>query len=352
MPASIVGGSLLARRDAIARVYTAAFSMGPTQRGDTSAGLYDRVWRVHTTPGEVHLARANDANSAFEAATLLFGFAGAEIDDLDLGFDTNGAAVVAAQRPTGPDGEAEFWLYYFDVRVPGSVFQRIDYGRTPRLILDDPEGTDADLLIFYLNDRNQRVEIRVQRENYEVAHLLPVDKWYDLETGLSAIQSDTLTMHLEDVAKATDYRLHVYASDRNAVSGRYRFLVAESAPYPYRMTESLSSVHEARDLSFLEVVKQLTFEEVLSAEHEIESLALLELSMNYVPEAETLSSLGRIQSLVLVVVLVNYSAEAEILSATHRVQSLTLVVVSINLGPDPETLSHSHRTQSLTLSAA
>lgn len=346
MPASIEGGSLLARRDAISRDYTVAYSMGPTARGDTSAGLYNRVWKAYEEGGAVYVARANDGNSEFETPELLFSYMGSTIEDLDLGFDSNGAAVIAAQR-TG-----EVWLYWFDIRIPGNVFSLVSEGRTPRLIIDDPESTSAELLLFYLNDVTQRVEIRLQSENYEVDYLLPVDKWADLETGEAVLQTNTVNLYLEDVARASDYRLHVIASWRDIITGQYRLIVTESAPYPVPVSEGGTTEDRVQSLSLVIVLVLLEMEEVLRQDHSVRSLSLIELLLQYAPTEESLDTLDLVMSLSLIELLIQDTADPETLRQDHRVQSLLLTVTVLTTTSDPETLNHTHRVQSLTLSAA
>lgn len=241
----LIGGSLTQREDAISRDYRIAFSMGPIAIGDVSAGVYSHAWRVQANydeglnSGSVVLARQNDTDDAWLPNVELFSYSGAPIKEVDLAFDQNGNTVISADRDTGEAGASHVWLWWFNPLAGTFIFEDMTVGRTPRLLLDDPESlAESDLLLFYLNDSNQRVAYRVQRELYDDEHLVPVDKWYDTETGVNVLQTNTENLFLEELARSKDYRLHIVASLRNVVTGRFQLIVSETVPYPIYPVES------------------------------------------------------------------------------------------------------------------
>jgi hypothetical protein len=175
MPHEISGpGSIDRRPDAISSNYLFAHSWGPVQLGDFSQGLYNRPWRVRADNDtkKFYLARANDANTAWEAETEVFTFVGADIIEMDACFDQQGRVFVCAERATGAGGASEIWAYFLDPFVPGYVFVQKATGRTPRCILDDVVDTAlGDVLMFYVNPVNG-VCWRQQRDRYNIETLM------------------------------------------------------------------------------------------------------------------------------------------------------------------------------------
>lgn len=270
MAAEITEGSLTQRLDAISRDYRIAFSMGPVLVGDTSAGVFARVWRVEATydegllTGEVLLAGSNEAGDGWDPPVVLFAYSGAAATEIDVVFDQNGNAYVCAERASGVDGALEVWMYWFNPNAGTFIFEMMSPGKTPRLLLDAPyvDSTLSDVLLFYLNDTNQRVEFRVQRELFDIANLVPVDKWFDIETGSNILQDSTENLYLEEVAKAKDYRLHVIVSLHNPITGQYHLLVTESAPYPVPALEGLTGTQE---ILLADVIEFIILREPLEA---------------------------------------------------------------------------------------
>lgn len=320
MAAEITGGSLTQRLDAVSRDYRIAFSMGPILVGDTSAGVYARVWRVESThdeglqTGEVLLARSNAAGDGWEPATVVFAYSGVPINEVDLVFDQNGNAYVCAERASGVDDALEVWLYWFSPTAGTFVFEVMSPGKTPRLLLDAPfiSSSLSDVLLFYLNDTNQRVEFRVQRELFDIVHLVPVDKWFDIETGSNILQDSTENLFLEEVAKAKDQRLHVLVSLRNPITGKYQLLVAESAPYPIPALESLPVDQTISELNVVEYIIARSFEEGMLPRQTILSVDLsaflIEVSKEgpdyYLRENEAISVAQAIQSVDVTLLLI------------------------------------------------
>lgn len=240
-------GSLTSRWDTVARNYRIAFSMGPWGVADLSHGVYARAWRVEalyhsaTASGEVILQRATEDGTDWEAAVSVFAYTGPPIKEVDLAFDQSGNTYISADRDTGVAGTSEVWMYWYNSLAGSFLFETFSVGKTPRLLLDDPDVvTNSDLMLFYLNDTNQRVEYRMQREFFDTAYQVPVDQWYDLATHGGVLQSSTINLFLEEVARSKDYRLHLIVSQWEPISGTYKLLVAETAPYTVPFSEATS----------------------------------------------------------------------------------------------------------------
>ena len=268
MPAEIsVGGSLLARPDAVTRDYKTAFSLGPVAIGDNSQGHHTFPWRARLLPGnKVWISRANEAGTGWGEEALLFTFEGNEGFEVDIAFDQNGGTVVAVDRLNAALDGSEVWLYWFNPLEADYSFDLKSVGRCPRLLLDDIENTaESDIQLFYLNDTTGRCEFRVQREFYDTPYEVPTDAWYDLESRTSSPQDSTAGLYLEEVLRTKDHRVCVVASQRTEITGRYRLLVAESQPYPLVPSASL-------DLAALIELLD-TIQTILPADWQIASLA-------------------------------------------------------------------------------
>lgn len=242
MPAEVSGGgSLVSRLDTVTRDYKVAFSLGPTGLGDTSLGHHTFPWRARLVGNDVLVSRVNTAGTAWDVEQVLFSYEGIEGSEIDVAFDQNGAALVAFDRYSTELGIYEVWLYWFDPRVGSNSLQLIGPGRTPRLVLDDVESTgESDVVLFYLNDVSHECEYRTQRELFEIVAVVPSTVWYDAATRVSVVQPATEFMKLEEVLRSTDHRVHVVASLRNPVTGRYSLIIAETQPYPIPARERMS----------------------------------------------------------------------------------------------------------------
>jgi hypothetical protein len=227
------GTSSERRPDTISLDYLTAFCVGPEAEGDASLGLFLRAWRLRCENdeggGTVYLARSSvlvPEAGAWDAETELFVFTGAVALEVDIAFEQAGRAVVCMERGTGVDGAPEVWLYWFDPRVPGFVLENLGAGRNPRILLDNPENpAESDVLLFYISDPNDRLEMRQQGEFYATPQATPIE--------------NVAFVHCEEVAFARDNRLHVILSVRDVASGRYALAALESAPYPVRVHEAL-----------------------------------------------------------------------------------------------------------------
>ena len=102
------------RPDAISFDHLRAFSMGPRELNDLANTVYDRPWyvRCDNAAGHVYIAKANTANTVWEAETLRFSFTGEPIIEIDLAFDLLGRPVIVCERATGTAGASEVWIYW------------------------------------------------------------------------------------------------------------------------------------------------------------------------------------------------------------------------------------------------
>lgn len=211
------------RPDAIAFNHQIAFSAGPRAIGDVTAGVADRPWyvRVDNDTGTVYIAKANDANTAWAAETELFTFSGAPIVELDLAFEQAARAVVCAQRGT------EIWLYWFDPGESDFIFEKIDDGRTPKVVLDDVEDTSgADVQLMYFKDPDGLLR-REQRELYAIANATPI-AWDE-------------NYYLEELAITKSRRLVAIYSYRDVGRGRWFLRRVQSDLYPVYPEDTLTS---------------------------------------------------------------------------------------------------------------
>lgn len=174
------GVSLDRRPDAISFDYLTAFSLGPVQLGDFSAGPVDRAWKVRCSGTSVFASRENDARDGFEDETLVFSFTGIGAIEIDAAFDQSAHILVCMERATGVDGSSEIWIYYYDPFLAGYTLANFGRGRTPRAVLDDIlDSSNADILVFYLADtvglcwRQQRERYLVERVVNQTAATIP-----------------------------------------------------------------------------------------------------------------------------------------------------------------------------------
>lgn len=233
------GLSLGRRPDALSPDHRTAFSAGPHAVGDPSAGLRRRAWRARADAGGVWLARATTGNTAWEAETPLFSYTGAAADELGLAFDQNARAVVCAERATGPDGTPEVWLYHYDTALASYLFTRLGAGRSPRVVLDAPDGTDSDLLVFYVADAADAVAYRQQRDRYATEYATP---------AVGAAE-----LFLEAAAWDGAGRVRLVLSRRDAAAGTYTLTEQASALYPLFTPGADSPLGAAASLAGIEV---------------------------------------------------------------------------------------------------
>jgi hypothetical protein len=169
MPHQIIGpGSIDRRPDTFSANYLFAHAWGPVALSDFSKGLLNRPWRIRADNATktVYLARANDANDAWEAETVVFTWTGIDLIEMDACFDQQGRIFVCAERASGSGGASEIWAYYFDSLLGQYTFVAKTAGRTPKCVLDDVVDTTlGDVLLFYVNPASG-VCWRQQRDRY------------------------------------------------------------------------------------------------------------------------------------------------------------------------------------------
>lgn len=340
------GGSLTKRPDAISVDYLTGFAVGPQQIGDPSEGLLNRVWRVRATPSEVWVSRANDENTAWEAEVLLFSYSGLSIVEVDLAFDQNGAVTVCAERYTGAGTTPEVWLYWLDSRLSAYVFVAICPGRTPRILLDDPQFVEeSDLLLFYVSDPNNAVEFRYGRDYYTEVFTTPL-------VGSSGL-------FLEEVALAQDRRLHVLYGRHDPVAGQYSIQPLESAPYPVHADDGLAPASRLLGLDLITYVMVVEDLDSIKSDGRIASLSIIDLLVLLGPEGplyytstESVKGTGRLQSLTKVDLVIIYTAfDLESVKGNGRLQSLAAVTYVL-VAADPQEYAQikgNGRIQSLSI---
>lgn len=341
------GGSLTKRPDAISVDYLTGFAVGPRQIGDPSQGLLNRVWRVRATLSEVWVSRANDENTAWEAEVLLFSYAGLPIVEVDLAFDQNGAVTVCAERYTGVGTTPEVWLYWLDSRLSAYVFVSVCAGRTPRILLDDPQFvTESDLLLFYVSDPDDAVEFRFERDYYTQVFDTPL-------VGAAGL-------FLEEVALAQDRRLHVVYGRHDPEAGQYTVQPLESAPYPAHADDGMLPSGRLQQLSTITYILVYDDLDSVRPSGRLVTLSVIDLLITVSPEGPVYFSLveastkpaGTLQSLTKVDLVINYTAfDLESTKPAGRLQTLTLVTYILVADPNQDLLSvsASGRIQSLTI---
>ena len=210
------------RPDALVLNPLVSFSLGPVAEGNFSEGPVAYAWRARCDPltGNVFLSRANNANTAWLPETLLFTITGVMPVEIDLTFDQSARANVAAERPTGAGGAPRVWLYYFNSLLPGFDFGDFGPGRTPRVILDNPQvPNESDVLLAYLNPVTDRLELRQQRDRFTIAYPAP----------LTAVTNT----YLEETLWTEDNRLRIIYSMRDVGTGTYSLGILDSTMYPF-----------------------------------------------------------------------------------------------------------------------
>jgi hypothetical protein len=171
---SLFNTSVDLRPGALTQDYKAAFSYGPNQIADLASGSVDTVWRARVVSASlstsIAISRGSGSDTTFSSEVTLFTFAhnnSGTISEVDLGFGSDGRAVVCAER-VDDFGDSKIWLYWFNPFVNDFVFQQFQTGsRSPRIILDNPEDVaNSDLLLFYINKSDGSLKYRQQRDQY------------------------------------------------------------------------------------------------------------------------------------------------------------------------------------------
>lgn len=217
---TLVGLNATVRPDALVLDPLTAYTTGPKALGDQSDGPTAWVWRARVVGLTVQLARENDTRTGWNADAMLFVFTGAAPSEIDVAFEQSSRAVVSMQRATGAGSAPEVWLYYFNAIALGYEFVSFGNGRTPRLILDNPQTPNSsDVLLAYLNPVADRLELRQQRDRYLTAYAGPL-------TGV-------VNLYLEEIVLTTDNRVRCIFAVRDPALGTYTVQLLDSVLYPF-----------------------------------------------------------------------------------------------------------------------
>lgn len=317
------GSSIESRPDAISFDYLTSWSIGPRDLGDADFGPRDRVWRAictndpTTLTGSVSVQRANDDNTAWEDAVELFTFGG-QATEMDLAFEQAGRAVIALEI------NGRIWLYWFDPTIPPSgEFTLTDFaaGRTPRVILDNPEDTtDSDVLLFYIGTDTDTVVLRQQRDRYATEYNTPY-------TGLA-------NKFLEEALKTTDNRVAIIISERNTVTGRYSLDRIETTLYPFFIHDDDYEI--GLEMGSGGSLEEAVLEDIELEEYDIDlsivSGILAAILLTYIELPEEYDIDMTIVSGTLIVVVIEYvePPDQEDYNITMAIQSGLLVLVIID----------------------
>lgn len=338
------GASIRLRPDAIGVDHQTAFTLGPVREGDPSEGLVSWVWRARHEAGGVYLCRENDARDGWEDEALLFSYAGPEIVELDVAFEQNGQAVVCVERRTGPGGESEVWIYFYDPTIPGYTFYRAGPGRTPRALLDRPiEIADSDAVVFYVADHEGRIAYRQQRDRYAVEILTPIEATEDT--------------FIEDAAKRQDRRVVLILSERDPISGTYSLRTATTTLFPLAAdTEAVEPIHGITAATLEQVFRWLDTQmqtEAIGPVHSLVSARLQEPIILYTLAGEAIEPAHSLTGITLRDMIWLYAATTEAVAPAHMIAHATLVVaITIDRVLDTEAVEPAHTMTSIELQAA
>lgn len=261
--------SITKRPDAVTFDYLVAFSLGPKNIGDLTSGIINRPWyvRVDNAAKAVYTSKANDANNAWLPETILFNFSGEDIEEIDFAFEQAGRPVVSAERLVA--GVREVWLYWFKPFIGTFVFEKIENGRTPRVVLDNPPDiSNSDVQLFYIKTGTGLVN-RVQREAYNTAHATPHVEdagWY-LEdvfytsnwrvacilvqhTGAGKYNKKRMETGLMPVFLGAGDNNMTFGQSIQSLLDRVTLFFANSEPESYQFNMSLTSLDDGPILVF------------------------------------------------------------------------------------------------------
>ncbi len=327
---SLSGTSTTRRPDAISLDYLTAFTLGPYAIGDVNTeGSYSRAWKARVAGNLVYIAKANDTNTAWAAEMLLFTNTGAAIREIDVAFEQLGRPVVCAEKADG-----HIWIYFYDPVTPaGFKFLDFGLGRTPRCVLDNPpDVTDSDVVVFFIDDVQNRIVHLTQRDRYlvRVAVALPVT---------------SANTYLEDAVITRGNRVAVYYSTRNTGTGRYSIDRLATTLYP--VTLGVESVAHAASFtpggSFLVVILQDAGMEVsaVSLAAALQSGILVVVVTDYAMPSESVSLAASVQSGIL----------RDLLISTLTEESVSLAA-AMQSGELRDQLFHDLEPESVSLAAS
>lgn len=334
-----VNTSKIRRPDTVTLDYQTCFTLGPAVQGDASQGIISYAWRVRHDANllKIYVARENETRDGWLDETELFNYSGNPFVEIDAAFDQAGRIFVCGER----DGSV--WAYFFNSTLPGFGLFDLGAGRTPRCILDNPrDPSDSDILLFYMDDENDVMAYRQQRDRYEIAYL---------DTGVTNVS----TKYVEDATRTKTNRVQIYYSERNTSTGRYALKILLTALYPYTSdSDDFTGQHEFLDggtLITVVITDDLEVETITASHDFLPGSLLYELIIQhvlydkdaYTADHEFLSG-GTLLDLIIQHVL--YDKDA--LSASHDFLSggtLVVVVITHTLY-DKDAYSADHSFQS------
>lgn len=299
------GLSTTRRPGALTFDYLTAFTLGPATIGSALGGATEHAWYVRTEDNTVYYARSNVAYNGWEAEQILFTFAGAEITELDTAFEQNGRIVVSAERPTGIAGAAQIWLYWYKPSLAAFTFEVIDSGRTPRIVLDNPNDTTiSDIQLGYFKDGVGLVTRR-QAELYAIQQ--------------PTVHTESVNWFLEEFARNRGNRLVAIMSHRSG--DRYSLGRIESTLYPFYPTSEVT-----------------TFMRVLPTSILLNAALVVPLY-----DVDSIASTARIRStstlLDIVLLSLTYDVDGIASTLTVRSTSTLLVIVIVDELNDPDSIA-------------
>lgn len=324
------GLSTTRRPGALTFDYLTAYSLGPESIGAADTGILGWAWYVRAESGTVFFARSNDSYDGWDDEVVLFNFSGADIAELDVAFEENGRIVVVAERPTGPSGTAEVWIYWFNPTAGAFVFEKLDTGRTPRVVLDNPNDTTiADVQVAYMQD-GAGLLTRRQSEDYTPSH--------------TSVFTDSTDWYLEEFARNRGNRLVAILSKRSG--DEYYLDRIESTLYPVYPSDVMTMAAKVSTASALDTVALLYSmdHEQLSVVSEILDTSDLHdvVITNNLFDKDTLSMTPTVRTAsaldVVVIVYTLFDVESLQMSAAVRTTSTLVAIVISSTLKDNDTL--------------
>lgn len=197
-----------------------AFEMGPIAIADISQGLRVKPWKIRVVENDVYLSKGNIDNTGWEEESVLFSYTGVVGSEFDLAFDQNGGVVIVWEQ-TG-----NIWIYAYDTTAAQYTIRQLGPGRTPKASIDYilyKQAQDSDILLFYINDVEDRVEYRAQRDRYDIIY----------ETDITNV----INKYLELLTPTLNSRLYLWYSEYNSISDKYELNYYHSSLYPQTISQ-------------------------------------------------------------------------------------------------------------------
>ena len=328
------GTSFSRRPDAVSRDYLTAVAPGPRALSDPTEGLLAKGWyaRADNGDGKVYLSGSrDDTRLGWETEEELFTYSGADIVELDLCFDQNGAPLIVTERA------GHVWIRYYDPGVPGWVFEDFGVGINPRCILDDPiNSSTSDMLVFYIRDG--KVRYREQNDLYDS----------EGDTG-AAVTAD---QYLEGTIRDGEHRIHVVLSTRDTGDGTYALSRLTSELYPIPMTpeglalkvfaltgtvtlvileydmstEEISIEPSAIAGTVLEVIYPESMLDEFDFEVEVSAVSVIDTVIDYEPDPEELDILNTAIAGTILQIVIHYEPDPEEIDVVNSAIAGTIVV--------------------------